>query len=123
MAGWKVAAGLLLIAATLWGAIALGSFVYLDRMGFADEFEFPWNQLLVVLPYIVSDGWHGMETLRTWNSAFIGVMAMIAVLAIGVPVIVRVWWRMPAASLYGKTAWATRPMMQANGLPTSKRPF
>jgi hypothetical protein len=98
-----------------WTVAASAIFCKMDEQWPA--FVFPWNQWWIVRSWFGLNWW---ATLCVVTSAAIPTLAVLAIGAVAV----RLWWRKPpVAAVYGKTAFATQPHMQANGLSTSKSPF
>jgi hypothetical protein len=124
MKHWRwglVPLGLLLFG---WGSLALGSYVYLRGMGYRDEFEYPWCQLWILIPYIIADGWRGLPSLMTWSWCLAGILST---LMPGVVTLILLFQRMTdrrrQPSLYGKTGWADRREMRRGGFRTDRSPF
>ena len=113
--------GLLAFGLAIWASVALGSFVFLAEMGYSDEFEFPYNQLVIALPYIIGDGWHAK--MQTWTAVMMGIMAAIAPAAVIVSLIMRSVFVVPQPPLFGRSAWATQAQMRRSGIRSFRRLF
>jgi len=119
---WSLAPLGLLLAG--WASIALGSFVYLRGMGYREEFEFPWCQLWIVVPYIVAAGWRGLPSVATWSWCLAGIASALLPWVVGsILLFQRLTDRRRQPSLYGKTGWADRKEMQRGGIRSERSPF
>jgi hypothetical protein len=120
----KAALGALAVIATVWGSLAAGSYVYLAQMGYSDDFAFPWNQLIVALPYVLSDPWNGWVTINIWKCALFGIVAMIApsVIVVGAIGFHIAFGRTVtgSSSLFGESSFADRKQMRRGGIKTSR---
>lgn len=113
-----------IVLAAAWASAALGSYIFLSGLGFRDQFEFPWLQLLVALPYVYADGWGGIHTLRLWSWTLAGmVFACLPTFVLLMVVIRRYLDRRRQPSLYGKTGWADRGERRRGGIRTERSPF
>lgn len=124
MSHWKWGLLPLGLALAGWASVALGSYVYLRGMGYPEAFEYPWDQLWIVLPYIIDGGWQGLPSLTTWTWALAGTLTALAPwVALGIRAYQRLVDRRRQPSLYGKTGWADRPHMRRNGIRNDRSPF
>ena len=120
----KGAIGALLIVVVVWGSVAIGSYVYLAQMGYVDEFDFPFNQLIVAIPYVLTDPWHGIETLNVWKATLFGLVASIAPGAIIAYPGMRWLGFGRTPTLYGDTGgFADRGAMRRGGIKIGRRIF
>jgi hypothetical protein len=103
------------IMAAVWTVVASALLCKMaNRMA---VFVFPWDQW-----WEYAFSWFGANWFATACVIISGVVATVPALAIGA-LVVLVWWRRPTASLYGKTAWATRDQMSAAAISTDRRAF
>jgi hypothetical protein len=111
---------LIAAAAVVAAWTVLASAILCKMMGQMAAFVFPFDQW-----------WRGLSWFHlNWQIVWLGLLNVIAsgilaalpVLAIGL-LLVRVTLKRPAVPVYGKTAWATREHMQAQGLSAGKNPF
>jgi hypothetical protein len=121
---WHASAIPSCVLAVAWACAALGSYVFLSGLGFKDQFEFPWLQLWIAVPYVLHDGWHGLPTLRLWSWTLVGlVFAFLPTFVLVITAARRYLDRRRQPSLYGKTGWADRGERRRGGIRTERSPF
>lgn len=108
----------------VWASAALGSYAYLQGMGYPNEFIFPWDQLWVALPWIIMDGWKGIGTLIVWEWVAVGFAAALLPWGFVASMLFRrVGGRKRQPDLWGSTGFATRREMERGGIKTKVKLF
>lgn len=84
-------------ALIVWGWSAAASFIFLSMTGYGDDFDFPWVQWWIALPYMLHA--HPFRSLESFHRLFCfifgGIAPMLVVAAFG-------FYRWRAYRLYGR---------------------
>lgn len=107
------------VVAMIWAWSATASYIYLVMRGFSADFEFPWLQWWVALPYIVSAQLRSLDGLNMVACFAFAGLAPSFVIAGGIKTV----WRSRREALYGSAEWTEKTKLRGNGLDTRRRPF
>ena len=116
---WVAAQG---VIAVLWAASAAGSYAYLTNVGWESEWRFPWLQIWVAAPTVLTILPHDLAEITALIWCLAGLIIAIFPLLIAARLVL--WQRdRQQRSLYGDTGWATRQQMRRGGITSRNRPL